>query len=375
MRTPLFSLLALLAFGAARAERAPFSSLLEPYVENHTLAGAVVAVADRSGTVVIEPVGFSNLANKQPMKGDSLFWIASMTKPMTVAALMMLVDEGKVGLDDPVSKFIPAYADLMVETPEGLRKPVRPVLVRDVLSHTSGLPYALPIETPAFDIFTVEERVANYAKIALRSEPGMKYAYSNAGINTAGRIIEIVGGMPYAEFMQRRLFDPLGMTDTTFRPNAAQLERLATSYKADDAKTGLVPTVITQLTYPLDNGKRTPLPGGGLFSTAADVVKFCQMLDGGGVFKGRRILSEESVRAMTTRETPPGEGDYGFGLSVAQGHFGHAGSYKTDMNIYPASGLITVFLVQQDGPWPNDGDGMEPAFQAEAARLFGTLRN
>src|ERR1700730_12075761 len=117
-------------------------------------------------------------------------------------------------------------------------------------------------------------------------EPDTKYQYSNAGINTAGRIIEIVSGMPYEEFLDKRLFEPLGMKDTTFWPDEEQLTRLAKSYKPNSDKSGLEETTVAQLKYPLNDRKRQPMPAGGLFSTAADVGRFCQMILNGGTYKG-----------------------------------------------------------------------------------------
>ena len=137
----------------------------------------------------------------------------------------------------------------------------------------------------------------------MQFEPDSKYQYSNAGINTAGRIIEVVSGMPYEEFLDKRLFGPLGMKDTTFWPNEEQLQRLAKSYKPNADKTGLEEITIGQLKYPLSDRKRQPMPAGGLFSTAADVGRFCQMVLNGGVFDGKRYLSEAAVKQMTSKQT------------------------------------------------------------------------
>src|SRR5262249_51455558 len=139
----------------------------------------------------------------------------------------------------------------------------------------------------------------------LRTEPGTKYAYSNAGINIGGRLIEVLSGMPYEDFLDKRLFEPLGMKDTTFWPNEEQVPRLAKAYKPNAAKDGLDETKIGQLRYPLSKrAGRYPMPGGGLFSTAADVGRFCRMLLNGGTLDGKRVLSEDSVKAMSTRQTP-----------------------------------------------------------------------
>ena len=212
-------------------DASPIVRALEPFVENHSLAGAVTLVATKDKVLSVEAVGYADVEARRPMKPDALFWIASMSKPLTATAFMMLVDETKVNLDDPVEKYLPEFKGQMVAVEQNedhvlLKKPARPITVRDVLSHTSGLPFASRVE-PKIDQHPLREAVISYALTPLQSQPGTKYAYSNAGINTAGRIIEVVSGMPYQVFMDQRLFKPLGMKDTTLWPNAAQLKRLA----------------------------------------------------------------------------------------------------------------------------------------------------
>ncbi len=183
-----------------------------------------------------------------------------------------------------------------------LKKPAHPITVREVLSHTSGLPFMSRIEHK-IDTFTLHEAAISYALTPLTYQPGTKHVYSNAGINTAGRIIEVVSGMPYEEFMEKRLFRPLGMTDTTFWPNAEQLARLAKSYRPKGSQQELEETTIGQLTYPLDNRKRGPSPAGGLFSTASDVGVFCRMILSGGVYHGKRYVSAAAIQQMTSTQT------------------------------------------------------------------------
>ena len=143
---------------------------------------------------------------------------------MTATALMMLVDEGKVNVDDPVEKYLPEFKGQWVKAEQDadhvlLKRPAHPITVKNVLSHTSGLPFSSPLEEPTLDLLPLAARVRSYAMLPLEFEPDSKYAYSNAGINTAGRIIEVVSGMPYEQFMEQRLFQPLGMKDTTFWPS------------------------------------------------------------------------------------------------------------------------------------------------------------
>jgi CubicO group peptidase (beta-lactamase class C family) len=285
---------------------------------------------------------------------------------------MMVVDERKVRLDDPVERYLPEFEGQWLAAERGkdhllLRKPRRPITVRQILSHTSGLPFSSALERPTLDLLPLRVAVGSYAMTPLLFEPGSRYQYANAGINTAGRIIEAVSGVPYEAFLERRLFRPLGMKDTTFRPTAQQLRRLARSYKPNARGTGLEETTITQLHYPLDGRQRQPVPAGGLFSTADDLARFCRMVLGGGVLDGKRYLSEAAVKQMTRKQTGPGvpEG-YGLGWAVGDGSFGHGGAYATNMTVDTKRGLITVWLVQHAG-FPGDGGRAQAAFQ-EAAR-------
>jgi CubicO group peptidase (beta-lactamase class C family) len=349
---------------------------LQPFVDSHVLAGAVTLVADKDKVLSLEAVGFADIAANKPMRPDALFWIASQSKPITAAALMMLVDEGKVRLDDAVEKYLPEFKDqwLAVEQDKEhvlLKKPKHHITVRNVLSHTSGLPFKSAMQQPTLDLLPLRDAVRSYAMTPLQSEPGSKYQYSNAGINTAGRIIEVVSGRPYEEFLDKRLFGPLGMKDTTFWPNEEQLARLAKSYKPNAAKTGLEAITITQLKYPLNDRHRQPMPAGGLFSTATDVGRFCQMMLNGGVFQGKRYLSADAVRQMTSKQTGDAlKETYGLGWATGGGSFGHGGAYATNMTIDAKRGLITVFLVQHAG-FPGDGSKSHTAFRKAAEELFG----
>jgi CubicO group peptidase (beta-lactamase class C family) len=253
-----------------------------------------------------------------------------------------------------------------------LRRPKRPVTVRDVLSHTSGMPFRSAMEEPTLDGLTLRDAVRSYALTPLQSEPGTRYAYSNAGINTAGRIIEVVSKMPYEQFLQKRLFDPLGMKDTTFWPNEEQVARLAKSYRPSADKMSLEETPIGQLRYPLSDRTRQPMPAGGLFSTAADVGRFCQMVLNGGTFEGKRYLSAEAVKEMTSKQTPAELKDqYGLGWSTGGGTPGHGGAHATNMTIDPQRGLVYVFMVQATGGFPADGGKSLGAFRQAAEEKFG----
>jgi CubicO group peptidase (beta-lactamase class C family) len=351
--------------------------LLQPFVDKHELAGAVALVADKDKVLAVATVGFADIAHGTAMKPDALFWIASQSKAMTATAVLMLVDEGKIALDDPVEKYLPEFRGQMVVAEKDndhtlLRKPAHSITVREVLSHMSGLPFKSAIEEPTLDGLPLAAAVRSYAMSPLQTEPGTHYSYANAGINTAARILEVVSGMKYEDFMQQRLFDPLGMKDTTFWPNAAQVRRLAKSYHPDDAKTNLVEFPVTQLHYPLtDRTQRFPMPAGGLFSTAQDTARFCQMLLNGGALNGRRYLSDAAFHELTKRQTPLTVNDsYGFGLAIGADWFGHGGAYSTNMEIRFQKGLVFIWMVQHGG-FPGEGAKAQEVFKHWALERFG----
>lgn len=290
------------------------------------------------------------------MTADTVFWIASLTKSITATALMMLVDEGKVDLDDPVEKYLPEFQQVVVKGPnENLLKPKTNMTVRQLLAHTSGMPFRW--ERELLDL-PLKDAVLNFAQTPLDAEPGTKHQYSNAGFNAVGHIIEVVGGVPYETFLDQRLFVPLSMKDTTFWPSEAQLKRLAKSYRTAKDKTGLEEMTIERLNYPLSDRNRKPMPSGGLFSTASDVCRYCQMLLNNGECEGRHYLSEDAVTQMQLRQT----GDrvtswrmdetvkaWGLGTILFDNGYGHGGGMGTNMAIAPKTGTITVFLVQNPG--------------------------
>jgi CubicO group peptidase (beta-lactamase class C family) len=376
----LFPLFALVTPAAPAKEPAPsrIAAVLQPFVDSHALAGAVTLVADKDRVLSLDAVGYSDVAAGKPMKTDALFWIASQSKSITAAAFMMLVDEGKVKLDDPVEKYLPEFKGqwLAVEQDKDhvlLRHPSHPIKVREILSHTSGLPFKSAMEEPTLDGLALRDAVRSYAMTPLQFEPGTKYQYSNAGINTAGRIIEVVSGMPYEDFLDRRLFGPLGMKDTTFWPNEGQLARLAKSYRPDKDKSDLEETTVTQLKYPLSDRRRGPMPAGGLFSTAADLGRFCRMVLNGGTLDGKRYISEAAVKEMTGKQTGDAvKENYGLGWSAGS-RPGHGGAYSTNMSIDPKGGLVMVYMVQHAG-FPKDGGEALGEFQKAAEEQFGKAK-
>ena len=376
---PLQCLLAILILATAlRGETSiltKLAPLLQPFVDSHTLAGAVVLVANPDKILDVEAVGSMDIAAQKAMRTDSVFWIASQSKPITAAGLMILVDEGKVNVDDPVEKYLPEFKGQQVNVSADPAKPQlvaprHPILVREVLSHTSGLDFKSEMETPTLDLKPLAERVRSYAKMALLFQPGSKSKYSNAGINTAGRIIEVVSGMSYEKFLEERLFKPLGMSDTTFWPSKEQQSRLAKSYKPTAAKDNLEEIPVGQLLYPLESPERQPMPAGGLFATAKDLSLFYQMLAHNGILKGTRILSEKAVQTMTSDQSGEANSHYGFGLATDGKSFTHGGAYGTNSRYDREQKLITVFLVQHAG-WAGEGKNILPLFQKAATAAYG----
>lgn len=354
----------------------PIAAALQPFVDDHVLAGAVTLVADKDRVLDLEAVGYADVATKRSMRTDDVFWIASMSKPITAVALMMLVDEGKVSLDDPVAKYLPEFSDVVVldkkDKGAASRKPKSPILVRHLLSLTSGMEFKSDMEKQTLDVGTLAERVSSYAKMPLDFDPGTNYQYSNASINTAGRIIEVVSGMSYESFLDERLFKPLEMPDTTFWPNESQLARLAKAYRGNKDKSDIEETPIDLLRHPLSDRTRQPVPGGGLFSTAVDMAHFAQMVLNHGVYKGKRYLSEAAVAQMVGKQTPDSVAQgYGFGFRTNGTNYGHFGKYGTNMSIDSKRGIITLFMVQNAG-WRNDeGKKIHPTFHKTAMDAFG----
>ena len=349
---------------------------MQKCVDDHEVAGSVTLVATRSGVVHIDAVGKADLGANRPMSSDDLFWIASMTKPVTGAAVMMMQDEGKLQVDDLVEKYIPEFAKL--KTPEG--EPAR-ITIRHLLTHTSGL-----AEIPgggARGVRALADAIPIYVNRPVAFKPGSKWVYCQSGINTAARVVEVVSGKTFDRFCDERIFGALEMKDTTFYPTKEQLARLAEPYARDDeGKLYLSP--LRALGGPISSRERMPMANGGLFSTAPEYYRFCKMLLDGGSYKGKVLLKPESVRQMTTVQSgdvktgfTPGNG-WGLGVCVVRepegvtamlspGSFGHGGAFGTQAWIDPKLGRIYILMVQRSN-FPNSDDSpVRLAFQKAAA--------
>lgn len=362
---------------------------MQPFVESGELSGVVTFIGSKEGVVDVQVLGLADVENNRPMKRDTVFRIASMTKPITALAVMQLVEEGKVYVEDPVEKYLPDFqGQMLLAGKEGdtvtLKKPSRPITVQDLMTHTSGLsgyPRGMA------DVYQKRNRTLNETTIAISQaplmfEPGTKWSYCNPGIDTLGRIVEVVSGMPYDKYMAKRIFEPLGMVDTTPYPSAEQLKRMAITYGKKDGK--LIATPGGVLDY--ENGAKHPVPAGGLFSTGDDLAKLYQCCLNKGTLNGKRIIGEKTLADMTTNHT----GDlkagfidgsnwgYGFGLvrepkgateNLSAGSYGHGGAYGTQGWIDPQKGIFTILLIQRTGLAGSDGSAMRKALHDASVAL------
>ena len=361
MKKNLKTILALVSFlffiaGTVFAGQYPVTETLKPYIDNGDLPGIVTVIADRNGIIQQDCLGYANVEKKIPMTGDSLFWIASQTKPFAAVSVMMLVDEGKLDLDTSVTEYLPELNELRVAVKQDdgntLLVPLdKPITLRNLLSHSSGMVWITPLQQRhKIDVLPLSSVITVCVMTPLQSQPGTEHSYSNMGVNVAATIVEKVSGQKYEDFLNERIFLPLGMKDTTFWPTAEQLDRLAEVYmKSEDGKS-FKRTENGQLTYPLDNREtRYPEAGGGLFSTPNDLVKFYQMFLCEGEFNGKRILKPESVKEIWKKQ--PGQFPHAYGLCVATGGgvFGHAGSCGTESKVDTNLDLVYMYFVQHSG--------------------------
>lgn len=348
-------------------------------IELNEAAGAVTLVAGPDKVLDLSSVGTADSAAGKPMKPDTIFWIASMTKPITASAVMMLVEEGKLSIDDQVGKYLPELAHL--KTADGVE---RIVTLKQLLTHSSGMPDLPP------DVLnvahTLADLVPHYLDQPLHFVPGSKWQYSQSGINTLGRIIEVVSGQPFQDFLQDRFFTPLGMNDTTFYPTAQQAARLAKSYRLVDGQLHEGEIFLLQ-GRPVTSRERYPAANGGLFSTAGDYCRFLQMILNDGQLDGRRYLRPESVRLMTSVQSgdlktgfTPGNG-WGLGWCVVRkpqgitamlspGSAGHGGVYGTQAWIDPQRRLIFILMIQRADLANSDGSHIREVFQQAAVDQF-----
>jgi CubicO group peptidase (beta-lactamase class C family) len=364
--------------GMSSERLARLSDGMQSLVQQGRLAGVVTMVARHGKVVEFEAAGKRDIAAGLPMQKDSIFRIYSMSKPITGVAMMMLFEEGKWQLNDPVAKYIPEFAGLKVYStdPNGnvvLKDQAHPMTMRELMSHTAGFTYGFFSATPVdklqlqADVLnidnTLDELIHRVAKLPLNAQPGSEWHYS-ISVDIQGYIVQKLSGMPFDEFLQKRIFKPLNMVDTAFYVPADKLKRFVELYDYDQE--GKFRVLKGGLNHDFSAKPALSSGGGGLVSTATDYMRFCQMLLNGGQLDGVRLLAPRSVELMRTNVLTPPLATFapgsGFGLDFAvigdavaaggyygKGTFFWGGAAGTWFWIDPSDDLIVVGMIQQMG--------------------------
>jgi len=363
--------------GLSEDRLAELTSLMQEHVDHKKLSGAVAVVARRGKVAYLQCVVKQDIEADIDMNAGTIFRIASMTKPITSAAVMMLYDEGLVGLDDPVSKYIPEFADATVLAPEG-QEPAsvpakRPITIKHLLTHTSGLSYDYNTRHGRMykdagitngimvDDGILSEKMKKLARIPLLHQPGEAWTYG-LSVDVLGRVVEVASGKTLEEFFEQRIFEPLGMKDTHFFIPAAKMARLAVVY-TPKPEGGLKRLGSSDMRshnpdHPYAGKRRYFSGGGGLCSTVGDYLRFSRMLLNGGTLDGKRLLRPDTVRLMT-KDHVGKLNDEGFGLGVevirnaeesdgldCVGSFGWSGAWYTIFFIDPEKKMIGICMAQ-----------------------------
>ena len=370
------------AAGLSEARLREATELLNRYVAEQRIAGAVAAIARHGRLGYFASAGVQDLQTRRPMTERSLFRIYSMTRPITAVAVMMLHDEGRFNLDDPVAKFIPQFDDVVVGGAQGTpaRKPARPMTVRDLLLHTSGLnartSEIYQREQVRSRTITMSQFIANLVRVPLMEDPGTRYRYSE-GTTVLGRLVEVWSGKPFEVFLDERIFRPLRMADTMFwAATPDQRSRLTTVYGPAPGG-GLVPVETEVLPF---TERPTLIEGAvGLLSTVPDYLRFAQMLLNKGELDGVRLLSAKTVEAMTANGLPDAVqatrgGSLGWGLANVQvvlsatadetasaGEYGWDGTAGTIFWNDPVKQTVTLLMTQSS---PSNPDQIRQRFKA-----------
>ncbi len=382
----------------SQAGTTEINALLQLAVEQGTVPGVVAIVANKNQILYHAAFGLQDVGKRKEMAKDSIFRIASMTKPVTSVAVMMLQDEGKLRVDDPVSKYLPAYKDREViatydekEATYTTRKSSREILIRHLLTNTSGFAYGFSNTT----VFRLQEKTGKQPEeFALLYDPGTRWTYSSS-TKILGQVVEKVSGMHLDEFFSERIFKPLGIQDTSYAVPAEKVDRVVTTHRRE--KGSLVET-------PNPERIAAPVAGdGGLNSTAADYIKFLQMFLNDGKAPGTTILSRKAIQAMTRNQVGPvvvetqpaadplrtnpfpigaGRDKFGFGFQIttsnkenpnlrAPGSYTWAGIFNTHFWVDPKRKIAAVILMQQ---LPFYDDGSMKLYQAFEETIGRNLR-
>lgn len=382
--------------GMSSGRLARIRPVMQSYVDQKGYAGISSMIARRGKVIYADQVGWQDREAGVPMAEDTIFRVYSMTKPIIYTALMTLYEEGRFQLVDPVAKFIPAFGATKVLSSDGSlvdQNPLRPMQVRDLMTHTSGLSYDFLEDFPVGALYrearlmndatrSLEAVIAELARIPLAFQPGTMWHYS-LGTDVAAHLIQVISGKPVGQFLQERLFAPLGMVDTAFGVPEAKRGRISAMYGLPDLfaqgmtfgalfghfLSGNIGRREVADTYPVDAPEIFQRGGIGLFSTAADYMRFAMMLLTGRASDGQRILGRKTLELMHTNHLPqallpymlagaptPGYG-FGLGSRVASdvgaaavagsvGEFGWAGAAKTYYWVDPKEDLVGLFMSQ-----------------------------
>ncbi len=353
------------------------NEVIKRYIDSNQISGAVTLVARKGRVAHYEAQGLMDIESKKPIRKDALFRMASSTKPVASVAIMMLMEEGKIRLSDPVSKFIPEFKNQQVavsKTAAGGEQEIttvpasREITVRDLLTHTSGLgsggsagKFFSPVMAARQPTDTLASFIPRLGTVPLDFQPGTQWRYSGlAGIDTLSRIVEIASGLTFDQFLQQRIFAPLGMKDTFFALPEDRQPRLMTLYRRTGDKLEKHPNQAYLTSRNYFSG------AAGLMSTAEDYFHFAQMLANGGQLNGKRLLSPHTVALLSSNHTgemfpgqlgrPSGMG-FGFAVEVvvdaikadsrrSNGSFGWDGAFGTHFWIDPKEKIVAVLMIQ-----------------------------
>lgn len=368
---------------------------MERYVDQGELAG-VMTLVERKGEIAhLTKYGYQDLAAQKPIEFDTIFRIYSMSKPITSVALMMLYEQAKLQLNDPIQKYLPEFKGVKVMGADGkLETPNTDITVHHLLTHTAGLTYGVFLgsavdklyqEANLFDkAITLEEMVKRITKLPLTCHPGERWVYSVA-TDVVGRLVEVLSGMSLAEYFHKKIFKPLGMIDTSFAVPPEKIERLSTCYAETKDGDTVVQDLAESSSY---RNVNLYTGGGGLVSTLGDYLAFARMLRNQGEFNGVRLLGRKTVELMTTNHLPtfllpmrnlqtmPGLG-FGLGVSVlldvaqsqvmgSVGEYGWSGMASTTFWVDPREDLIAILMTQYIAMEPKSlhGDFKNLVYQA-----------
>jgi len=382
-------------FSAERLKR--IDAAMQRYIDQRKLAGIAALVARRGRVVHFERFGLQDIEANEPIQLDTIFRIYSMTKPITSVALMMLYEHALFHLTDPVSKFIPEFKKVKVLVNEGeLADLTREITIHDLLTHTAGLSYGDEADSPVDELYrqaevflpdiTLQEMIRRLSELPLADQPGQVWRYSVA-TDVVGYLVEVISGMSLGDFFEEEIFQPLGMADTAFSVPPQQIHRFATLYGPTED------SPLEVLDKPAESEWLAPVRlhsgGHGLVSTAADYLRFAQMVLNKGELDGVRLLGPKTIELMTTNHLPPtllpfamgeeGMPGLGFGLGfsvmmdVAQsgmmgsvGLHGWGGYASTHFWVDPVEQLIGILMTQllPSGTYPTTNDFRTLVYQA-----------